>query len=274
MKKTLVLFGLALCLLLTSCNTVPKETSVTTTGGGVTTSTTTTPETTQNESNAVKHCCIVDPSLYGHEGQVLPINFDSYDQFLWHFSVNANERNSKVQANKGRWGLHFKAMVYELTYQYSWISPKSSQTSPKLVYINDALPPLASDDLSLFPKEFMDLPWLFYHVTYEDQPVFIRLCYVDASMGVEFDNSMTASQLIKKLDPELTYLYDFEDSGGTVYEKELQLKDQTVTALFHIVDNEYIRHDIYIHCNDVLLRLRVPDALMDDAEFWSSLSVK
>ena len=177
-----------------------------------------------------------DPSPPQHAS----FDFDSYEGMIRGFKKSGLLAGSdSIQGIKGSMGETYTAFVDKVAKDGAF--PRPMLNSQPIPYQNQE----GFSNITFFPGELYDLPWVWYHCLVEGERVNIQITYPSCK-GVAVDPAKDVSEMLKAIAPnavnpdnykdrpnyEAVYLQSIPMATGEVGVLVYELKDRTMYTFF------------------------------------------
>lgn len=126
-------------------------------------------------------------------------------------------------------------------------------------------------NISLFASESYDLPWICYFPSVPTgENFYIKVTFIPDEIISDKGDTLTASELIKKISPDSPNLNNIGDYYDNIYEKKLTLEERDVTALVMTHKTDQRNATMFVYSNMLVEVRGDPEAWSD--EWFSTLS--
>ena len=262
-KYLLTIISFILCLaVLVSCNPtqdpIEDPTDFSTTDE-TTTDETTTDETTTDETTDTTEKFWIRPTIY---------YFDSYDELRTAFSEGSLVYEEKALYNDRVYQEKYETFVDYFVNGAVFHIPKMNGV--EMEFRNRE----GFHNLILLTTELCWLPTIWYYVLYNDQNVSVLITYPEV-FGIQgLEEQPNGVEVIKQICPDAitTENYQSWERYKNVYLKELELADQTVSAVFYEFHDDP-RFDVRFYYKGVFVSIVAYPEVMSDDAFWKSFSL-
>lgn len=166
-----------------------------------------------------------DPSPPQHSS----FDFDSYEGMIRDFKKSDLLAGSNsIQGIKGSMGETYTAFVDKVEKDGEF--PQPMLNSQPIPYQNQE----GFSNITFFPSELYDLPWVWYHCLVEGERVNIQITY-PACKGVAVDPTKDTSEILKAIAPNAVNVDNFEDrpSYKAVYLQSIPMATGEVGVLVY-----------------------------------------
>lgn len=253
-KYLLTIISFILCLaVFVSCN--PTQDPVEEPTDSSTTDETTTDETTDTTGGVW-----VRPTIY---------RFNSYDELRAAFSEGSLVYEEKALYNDHAYQEKYETFVDYFVNGAVFHIPKTNGVEMEFQNYE------GFNNVSLFTTELYWLPSIWYYVLYNDQDVRVCITYPEAFDIQGLEEQPNGVEVIKQISPDAitTENYQSRERYKNVYLKELELADQTVSAVFYEFHDDP-RFDVRFYYKGVFVRIVAYPEVMSDDAFWKSFSLE
>ena len=201
-------------------------------------------------------------------------DFDSYEELLASFS--ADDPDSIIQLEKGKWGVYYLAFVYEMSSRNIDVLKPYFDGEPMRLREREGF-----SNISLLTKEFVGLPWIWYHGIYNGRDITVKITYP----LTDIPQTYSASQALYAIYPDavnthnfnslcksqsLQWFLEIRSHYKNVYETKISLKDVDTTALVYEY-NDSTEKTVSIYYEGFYIMINAEAEMLNDT-FWSSLS--
>ena len=165
--------------------------------------------------------------------QYAPFDFDSYKGMIRGFKKSGLLAGSNsIQGIKGSMGETYTAFVDKVEKDGTF--PQPMLNGQPIPYQNQE----GFSNITFFPSELYDLPWVWYHCLVEGERVNIQITY-PACKGVAVDPARDVSEMLKAVAPNAVNLDNFEDrpSYKAVYLQSIPMEAGEVGVLVYEIKN-------------------------------------
>lgn len=197
-------------------------------------------------------------------------DFDSYDEFLSQFDVNANVSDS----------LFLSELPMTSKLNQNFVSYMSDLEVIELPRRNGELMDLY--EITYFTREgrFDDLPCIWYHCLYNNNEVRVQITYPSVAYNTADFPKLHTSEILRILSPDDSIFGKIEDFDyknylqgryKNIYRTDLELLDKKVTAVvYEYKENNKI--DIYFYYHNAMVWITSKSDVLNE-EFFKSFSL-
>ena len=192
-------------------------------------------------------------------GEDQPYHYNSYDELI----NSLDNADSEIRLDKEKWGVRFSKFI-DVLYERKSVP-----------LMNKQMLSFGKDDIIIFPDDSYKLPWIWYRCYYNDQPMIIHITYPDAILDKDFSCFESTSSVLKEIWSSAPNIHNFDDKKDAyknIYEKDLIIEGQTVSALFiEPIDSLYSCY-VHFYYNGTYVYIRSHSESFTD-EFWQGFSM-
>ena len=192
-------------------------------------------------------------------GEDQPYYYNSHGELI----NSLNNAESEIRLDKEKWGVRFSKFIDVLSERKS------------VPLINEQMLSFGEKDIIIFPDDSYKLPWIWYRCYYNEQPMIIHITYPDAILGKDFSCFESTSNVLKEIWLNAPNVHNFDDNKDAyknIYEKDLIIEGQTVSALFVEPIDAFYSCYVHFYYNGIYVYIRSYSESFTN-EFWQGFSI-
>ena len=193
----------------------------------------------------------------------MTFHFDSYDDMIWTLAQRGFlTGNTAIQSLKDTLGDPYTRFIDRVSTDKAF--PHPTLNGEPIPYRNQE----GFSNITFFADELYGLPWVWYFPEVSTgENFYIAVTYLPDDLTTTSE-SQTASEVIRVLSHESPNLHNLGDQHKSIRNREIPLRDRTVTALV-VEYKDDTRSSILFVYDDLLVLVRCNPTVWSEAWFAS-----